>query len=318
MTSYKWTNNSVELLKANHDNMTRAELAELLGTDQKTVSRKCSEIGLVQGRGCGKQRFWSEEKCQYLRDNYNGSNAVELAAALGIDKHTKLYSILSKLGLSKTRKYTDIGLGESDTLQVVDTVEIWKAIPSDVYPDESVIFQNYEFSTEGRVRNIKFDRILNITAPCGKNSYKRLEVKGVNYTLHILIAKAHVLNEYPLSQIFVNHIDGNKLNCRPDNLEWVTPAANARHSVLLKESGKIPSKAEYTDTDELNTIITNQKAPSRYLTDSEIHVICHLIKTKRPYKDIIAQSGISGSWSNRFCNFKNCTYRPDITELYFK
>lgn len=52
--------------------------------------------------------------------------------------------------------------------------------------------------------------------------------KSRSHSVHILVAKAWVPN--PHGKPHVNHIDGNKLNFRHDNLEWVTCAENHRHA----------------------------------------------------------------------------------------
>ena len=290
--SFKWTSERVAFLRDNHDSMSRDELATALGTDRKTVSRKCSELGLLQGRGTGKPRFWDDERCQFLRDRYNGSNAKELATELGIDDHRKLYSILSKLGLSKTRKYVDEGLGEVD--ETVSEEEVWARLDPVKFPVDAETFANYEFSSLGRVRNLKFQRILKLRSPDTVNGYVRFEVSGVNHTLHIVLAK--VFHPYMYDSLKqVNHIDGVKTNNRADNLEWVTPAENIRHAVAIG----------------LNT----HRGPR--LTDVQIHEICKRIKAEKPYLEIIEELGLTLSWRNRFHLFKKCMYRPDITTLYF-
>jgi hypothetical protein len=288
----KWTKDNVDFLVANHDSMSRQELADALGVDRKVVTRKCSELGLVQGRGTGRERFWTEERCQFLRDNYDGSNVKELARELGVDRATKLYSILSKLGLSKTRKYVDEGLGEQDAEQC--DLEEWRRFDPLLFPEEARIFANYEFSSSGRVRNLKFQRLLQLRSPATVNGYIRFEVGGVNYTLHIVLAKVFKGEDYE-PNLQVNHIDGVKTNNAASNLEWVTAAENLQHAVKL---GLRPT--------------SNQR-----LTDAQIHKICTEIRDGKAYLDIIQENGLRLGWRTIFCKFKNCTYRPDITTLYF-
>lgn len=57
-----------------------------------------------------------------------------------------------------------------------------------------------------------------------KNGRKR------SITVHKLVALAY-LGERPPGDIHVNHKDGNKLNNRPENLEYVTRSKNCQHAV---------------------------------------------------------------------------------------
>lgn len=55
--------------------------------------------------------------------------------------------------------------------------------------------------------------------------------------IHILVARTFIPNDDP-SKTQVNHIDHNKQNYQPDNLEWVTPSENVlksyKHRAMIK------------------------------------------------------------------------------------
>lgn len=51
------------------------------------------------------------------------------------------------------------------------------------------------------------------------------------YLLHRIVATAWCINPDPDNKKFVNHKDGNKLNNRADNLEWVSKSENELHSI---------------------------------------------------------------------------------------
>lgn len=54
---------------------------------------------------------------------------------------------------------------------------------------------------------------------------------GKTFMVHRIIAQLFVLNKNNYSQ--VNHKDGNKLNNKSSNLEWVTPSQNIKHALKL-------------------------------------------------------------------------------------
>ena len=101
---------------------------------------------------------------------------------------------------------------------------------SDVKDYEGV----YEISNDGLVRRIgkaksaRVGRILNPSYDA--RGYKVVslwrENKGKTFKIHRLVAVAFVPGDHSLT---VNHIDGDKLNNAPTNLEWVTLAENTLH-----------------------------------------------------------------------------------------
>ena len=62
---------------------------------------------------------------------------------------------------------------------------------------------------------------------CREGEYTTVSVGGVNYLLHILVAKTF-LSAARGEQTQVDHKDGNQGNARTQNLEWVTPSENVR------------------------------------------------------------------------------------------
>ena len=99
----------------------------------------------------------------------------------------------------------------------------------------------YEVSNFARVRKLKrwkgvYGHIM--TACSGPHGYLQIGLrkgKGTrkHHYLHILVAKAFVPNPNALPE--VNHDDGDKTNCLPNNLYWTTRSGNNIHKnrVLL-------------------------------------------------------------------------------------
>lgn len=95
-------------------------------------------------------------------------------------------------------------------------MEEWKLITD--YP-------NYQVSNFGRIKNIKFNKLLN---PCSDGYYMNVvlsnEGKQKTFRVHKLVAYyfCENINNY----ICVDHKDLNKLNNHADNLRWVSFSVN--------------------------------------------------------------------------------------------
>ena len=104
--------------------------------------------------------------------------------------------------------------------------ELWKDIEE--YKDK------YQASNYGRIRNKRTNRILKLYI--GKHGYYKVGIyynKKIKPTeVHRLIAKTFIDNSKNKKE--VNHIDGNKLNNKIDNLEWVTHKENINHAWRTK------------------------------------------------------------------------------------
>lgn len=75
---------------------------------------------------------------------------------------------------------------------------------------------------------------------CMRDSQYTKKYRSRTRYVHRLVAQAFIPN--PQNKTQVNHIDGNKKNNRADNLEWVTPKENMRHSfgtLSHRYSGKV-------------------------------------------------------------------------------
>ena len=118
-------------------------------------------------------------------------------------------------------------------------MEQWKSIQGSnskfEYKDQTPIsnsYSRYEISTKGEVRNIQTHRIYSQHIRSGYNAISlcNLDTKKNNtVNTHRIVASTFIPN--PNFQKYVNHIDGNKLNCSVENLEWCSSAGNAQHAI---------------------------------------------------------------------------------------
>lgn len=102
--------------------------------------------------------------------------------------------------------------------------EIWLSIKD---------FPDYEISNEGRVRHVRFNRLLTI----GRNSEYPiigLHKNGKRYwkAIHRLVAETFYDVDQP-DGVEVNHSDGNKQNTHISNFEWITKSENVKHAYRI-------------------------------------------------------------------------------------
>lgn len=106
---------------------------------------------------------------------------------------------------------------------------------------QSVMYPFVGLSADGRVINWRTKSLLK---PSIDDGYLRFCVKvngkSKGVVLHRLIAERFVLRSTNPDATQVNHIDGNKLNNDPSNLEWVTLIDNVIHAnkIGLRDSCK--------------------------------------------------------------------------------
>lgn len=143
--------------------------------------------------------------------------------------------------------------------------EIWKPVPE--------YAGYYEVSNLGRIRRIKTGKILKGYL----NEYYRVvltvDSKGKDYSVHRLVAMTFIPN--PENKPDVNHIDGNKLNNRVDNLEWTTRSENMKHAYrtgLYKNGGGMAGKQHTEESrNKMSDTIRNAFTAPKYLLKAEAH-----------------------------------------------
>lgn len=102
----------------------------------------------------------------------------------------------------------------------------------------------YQVSSHGRVRiNLLHSSVSQGILKLHKSSgymtvYLSICQCGKQFSVHRLVAENFLPKPLP-EQIYVNHINGVKTDNRLQNLEWVTPSENSKHSV---RTGLTPKK----------------------------------------------------------------------------
>jgi hypothetical protein len=107
---------------------------------------------------------------------------------------------------------------------------MWKTIPFE---------DNYEVSSAGEIRNKNTKHVKSLRM--GKSGYLRatLYPSGKTYNIHQLVAKTYLQKDK--EGLVVNHKDGNKLNNKLENLEWVSASYNCVHAYKNKLNTNKPS-----------------------------------------------------------------------------
>ena len=105
--------------------------------------------------------------------------------------------------------------------QVLEVLKMWKDIEFNT---------NYEVSDTGIVRR-KNNK--NVLKGCITSGYRSVKLTFENsrqqrFYVHRLVAM-HFIPNNDKNKTFVNHKNGNKLDTRVENLEWVTPRENNLH-----------------------------------------------------------------------------------------
>ena len=110
------------------------------------------------------------------------------------------------------------------------------------------IFDKYEISENGIIRNIKTGRELHQFP--NRRGYMVVQIAGKTRTVHRLVATAFLTPEH--GRDFINHKDGDKRNNSVDNLEWCSRSENMKHAYKmgLKNSyGSKNGRSKLTETD---------------------------------------------------------------------
>lgn len=110
-------------------------------------------------------------------------------------------------------------------------MEIWKDIPQ--YP-------GYQVSNEGQIKSFKQSKEGRILKPKISGGYAGIDFRKDGRTCFGLVHRIVLSVFSPIEgweKMTVNHIDGNPLNNRLENLEWMTQSENTKYSREILRTG---------------------------------------------------------------------------------
>ena len=141
--------------------------------------------------------------------------------------------------------------------------EVWKDIPEYI--------GHYQASSLGRIRTLNYKNRGEIKVMNCKRLHKRYYCTNVQHLgirkkrpVHRLVALAW--HDNPLNKPEVDHIDGDKLNNKPSNLEWATGEENRKHALI---NGLIPS-SKYKGLTCIENHIRNKAILGKRLNDGKV------------------------------------------------
>lgn len=185
-----------------------------------------------------------QKEKEYIKNNYGIKTYKEMGKELN-RAQSYVYNIAKKLNLIKKSK--DL------------PGEIWK---------EANGFKNYLVSNKGRVKNKKRQRVISTRVHEGYYDCRIHNHLGDKKSprIHRLVAETFIPKHESNEVLIVNHIDGDKLNNKVSNLEWVTYTENLHHAL---------AKGYYENNK--GAVIS---------TEEEVHDICRLFEAGYSYSEI--------------------------------
>ena len=199
-----------------------------------------------------------------------------------------------------------IGLKPHTIRDIASQLHITKRIISnDIYPNDTWVkpiypnadFTNYEVSKEGHVR--RKDNHIIIQPSVTKDGYYEIKLvdslnnKRKTIKLHRLVAYTFIIFKFNF-QTEVNHKNGIKSDNSVDNLEWVTPSENQKHSY---------ANSFRTPANMVNTM-------------DDIHQVCIWISEGKTNDEIISLADFNIS-RDSLSNIRNKRTYKNISNNYF-
>lgn len=207
-----WTDEQIETLKQNFDDMNSYKLSAHVGITRTLVRMKCYELGLYRMT----LEYWTDEQIQYLKDNYQTKGDTEIARHFNtIYNKAKGWS---KKHIEKKRRYLNLQRTKAEK--------------------QNIYYRNYElgyYDEAHKKRNITTGVApeLEIRTWKSNNNRKVKVIKVGDRFIHY----APYLWQQHHGEIPPNHMiifkDKNSENCVIENLEMITMKENAKRNSIM-------------------------------------------------------------------------------------
>jgi hypothetical protein len=169
---------------------------------------------------------------------------------------------------------------EDSIKDFIRTGEYWRCLANDYFKDEiwkGVVGweDKYEISNLARIRTIrrngnfknKLQEPYILKQFINDVGYLNVQLRDIGRNkrlkIHRAVAEAFNVNKSPKELVCVNHLDWNKLNNLPHNLEWSTKTDDVRHAFRNKLIGSGEDSYEATITNDIALSIFNDKCKHR-------------------------------------------------------
>jgi len=174
-------------------------------------------------------------------------------------------------------------------------IKNWEGYYLHITEDEIKVYTSWGYVSkkcklgESRPRIIKEGKRKELSQHKSRFGYIRVDLGGQKnkktVQLHRLIAETLIPN--PDNLDCVDHIDGNKLNNHPSNLQWITRGDNVRKAQNMGRWGTPPKRYKLYHKDGREQIIENVSKFSRENEYSATKIVAVCKGRRRSHKDII-------------------------------
>ena len=168
----------------------------------------------------------------------------------------------------------------------------WEGYYLSILDEEIKVFSSWGFPKGKPTKGTKRSSIIipgkrrELSLRISPYGYLRVDLgKGKQLFLHRLIAETLISN--PNSLECVDHIDGNKLNNQPSNLQWITRGNNVRKAQKMGRWGTPPKSYEITFLDQKKLIVTNISRFARENGYTATKLVAVSKGRRKTHKDII-------------------------------